>query len=179
MKDKSIKNKYLVVGNEVKIYIKSPKYGLKVMLIDLEDLHKIKDKVNSITLWVQKHNTYAACKIEQKNYAIHRVILDYPEGLYIDHINHNGLDNRKSNLRICNNMINQQNRKVNKNSKSGVIGVNWHPDGYWVAKIKANKKNISLGYFRNKKEAIQARKIAELKYFTKIQALKKEANNEK
>ena len=161
-------NKYLITKDYVKLYVYSKKCGLKVILLDIDELEKVK-----LHEWFTMKNgntTYVFTTINKYLLGMHRYILNLQKNdkNYVDHVNHNGLDNRKENLRICNNMLNQQNRKVNKQSKSGVIGVNWHPDGYWMARIKVNQKNINLGYFKNKKDAIVSRKIAELRYFTRI-----------
>ena len=50
---------------------------------------------------------------------MHRFIMNFPKGKYVDHINHNTLDNRKCNLRICNNADNIRNGKIRTNNKSG------------------------------------------------------------
>jgi hypothetical protein len=62
-------------------------------------------------------------------------------------------------------------RKVQKRSKTGIKGVYWRKDGY-VANITVKKTPIYLGFYKNKQDAIQARKEAEEKYFNPI--LKKE-----
>jgi len=97
---------------------------------------------------------------------LHRVIMDCPENMVIDHIDHNPLNNMRSNLRIVtqhNNMMNQSKRKDNK---SGVIGVAFRKDNNkWQARLRLNKKNIHLGYFDDFEEACQTRKDAEIKYF--------------
>lgn len=57
-------------------------------------------------------------------------------------------------------------RKINKNNKSGVKGVYWDKSrGKWSASITFKRKNIHLGRFDNKQDAIEARKRAEEKYF--------------
>lgn len=96
---------------------------------------------------------------------IHRIIMNAKKGEEIDHINHNTLDNRKSNLRICTHSQNMMNQKK-RNNKSGVKGVYWEAkDKRWRANIKINQKKKHLGMFKNIEDAASARKQAENKYF--------------
>jgi len=94
----------------------------------------------------------------QKNVRMHRVILKAPEGKFIDHINHNGLDNRKSNLRICTMQQNSWNmRKQRGNCTSQYKGVTQRKDtGKWQARIICNAKKISIGCFDDEKAAAMA-----------------------
>jgi len=94
----------------------------------------------------------------QKSVRMHRVILKAPEGKFIDHINHNGLDNRKSNLRICTMQQNSWNmRKQRRNCTSQYKGVAWHKgEGKWQARIICNGKSFSSGYFDDEKAAAMA-----------------------
>jgi len=88
--------------------------------------------------------------------SMHILVMQTPRGLYTDHINHNGLDNRRSNLRIVTNRENQMNRRGLKSSnKSGVHGVCSHLGG-WRAQSKVNGKDIWLGWFKTKIEAARA-----------------------
>ena len=74
----------------------------------------------------------------------------------VDHINHNKLDNRKSNLRIC---THQQNCM---NVSDNVKGIHYDKSrNKWMAHIKGK----NLGRFNTKEEAIEARKQAEMDYF--------------
>jgi hypothetical protein len=77
--------------------------------------------------WYCHGNKYAARKIGKrgKNIYMHRLILNFPENLEVDHINRNGLDNRKENLRIVTHQQNMMNQKNRDNSKSGYKHINW------------------------------------------------------
>ena len=87
-----------------------------------------------------------------KQYAImmHRKIMNCPSGLVVDHINHDTLDNRKSNLRICTRSENLGNRFGKKNGTSKYKGVTWHKASKkWS--VAFNKKWI--GAFSDEVEA--------------------------
>lgn len=92
--------------------------------------------------------------------------MDAPNEMFVDHINHNPYDNRKDNLRIVTSTQNSYNRRIQSNNTSGVTGVYYANDrNKWRAYIKSDKKQIYLGQFDNKEDAIKARKEAEEKYF--------------
>lgn len=123
---------------------------------DLEDYEKIK-----AYCWYYNNYIYANNRENGSPITMHRLILNFPK-MQIDHINRNTLDNRKNNLRICNNQQNSFNRNVNKTSSSKISGVTWDKDRYkWVARITFNSKGIFLGRFENLEDAIKARLIAE------------------
>lgn len=90
---------------------------------------------------------------------MHRQILDAPPGLLVDHVNHDTLDNRRSNLRLCSNQQNQWNRKPFANGFKGVG--RRKPGGKWCAKI--NKKYI--GSYATPEEAARAYDHAARKLF--------------
>lgn len=97
---------------------------------------------------------------------LHRFITHCPEGMYVDHISLDTLDNRKSNLRICTWQQNNFNKISYSHNTSGFRGVIWRKDrNRWMAQISVNKHNIYLGVFKNIEGAIAARKEAEEKYF--------------
>lgn len=78
---------------------------------------------------------------------LHRVILDAPADLEVDHIDCNGLNNTRANLRLATKSQNQCNRRYVKNS-SGVKGVRWHKTtSKWEAVIRANGRDHRLGEF--------------------------------
>lgn len=98
---------------------------------------------------------------------MHRAILNVPDGLLVDHINHNGLDNRKANLRIATLQQNSWNaRPAIKNGKPKKYkGVNWDKDKQkWQANIYIESKLKHLGSFDNEKEAAKVYDTAAKKY---------------
>jgi len=102
-----------------------------------------------------------------KSILMHRVVLGLSDPkVMVDHINHNGLDNRKSNLRICNSMLNNRNALRRKDNSSGFKGVGWHKGlKKWVARITVGGKKISLGVFSDSKTAGKAYDVATKKLF--------------
>ena len=106
-------------------------------------------------IWYVQRSEYINGK--QKNIKMHRQIMDFPSSKDIDHINHDGLDNRRYNLRVCNHSKNMKNRYMQKNNTSGLIGVSWNKRiKKWHAQIGNENKNIHIGYFENKEEANRA-----------------------
>lgn len=152
-------NKYIKCENYYKILVYTPKYGLKEILIDLDDI----DKAKQYHWYVQ--DEYATANIKENNkrntIRLHRLILNYFDKLYIDHINHNRLDNRKCNLRIVTGSQNQQNLTPKKNGYRGV----YKSGKKFKAQIKINGKNMYLGTFDLFEKAKKARIEAEQKYF--------------
>lgn len=88
---------------------------------------------------------------------MHRVLNGTPDGMDTDHINGNGLDNRRENLRTATRSQNMWNRHPNRKGKSRYKGVSWHKQHRkWIANIQVQRKRIFLGLFRNEKEAADA-----------------------
>lgn len=101
-----------------------------------------------------------------KNVKMHRLLLNPPEGDVCDHINGDGLDNRKINLRSASNQQNAANRKqLGNNNTSGFKGVFWEKGRYWAARIQVKGKNIRLGFFKTKEEAAMAYNEGAKKYY--------------
>lgn len=105
------------------------------------------------------HNLYyAVCTQNGHTLRMHRLLL--PDSIQVDHINHNGLDNRRENLRPCNNRENSCNKKQSPNR-----GIRHHKNGRFYVRIMVNKKEIYLGAYSTLEEAKEARSKAEDKYF--------------
>src|SRR5690348_10789113 len=90
-----------------------------------------------------KHTWYASRKgSDHKTHIdMHRMIMCAAAGVLVDHINRDGLDNRRKNLRLCTVGQNNHNRGINKNSKTGYKGVLLMKKSY-VASINANNRRI-------------------------------------
>lgn len=94
---------------------------------------------------------------KRKSLYMSRVIMDAPKDFQVDHINHDTLDNRRSNLRLATRSQNQINSGKRKVNKSGYKGVSFYKETKkWKARINYNNKNIHLGYFTDIKEAARA-----------------------
>ena len=108
--------------------------------------------------WYTRPDRNGSRERRRKTLLLHHLILGKPEkGLVIDHKNHNGLDNRKDNLRFLTNQQNQWNSKSSKNSFSEYKGVYWNkPLKKWKAYIRLFNKQIHIGYFTCEKEAARA-----------------------
>lgn len=100
----------------------------------------------------------------QPNLIMHRVIMGASDGQMIDHANHNSLDNRTCNLRICTNGQNQANQKSKKGYSSKFKGVSWCRSAKkWYASIKHQGKGRNLGFFDNEIDAAFAYDSAALR----------------
>lgn len=129
--------------------------------IDLEDVDYVKKHS-----WCIRSRKYVGRVENGRNFLLHRALMDCPKDKIVDHINKNPLDNRKINLRICNYQENFFNSKKKSNNTSGVTGVGFDKkSSKWRARICIDYKNIHLGFYDDKNEAIKARLQAEQKYF--------------
>ena len=103
--------------------------------------------------------------VKSKPILMHREVLTVAAGLVVDHINRNGLNNRKANLRPATFSQNNYNRRKNlKPTSSKYKGVYRHRHKKWRAMIKVNKKNMHLGSFDDEAEAARAYDEAARKY---------------
>ena len=91
-----------------------------------------------------------------------------PEGLTIDHINRDTLDNRFCNLRKATRNMQTYNQKKKKDTGSSVVGVYRTKKGKWCARIKVKGRTHSLGCYHTEEEAILARYRKEIELFGEV-----------
>jgi hypothetical protein len=98
---------------------------------------------------------------------LHRFLLGAPEGIEVDHLNGDGLDNRRTNLRLVTHRQNQQNRRgANRNSGSGIRNVYWHErKGKWRVSVMVDGRSRHFGYFDELDEAAAAAEDARRRCF--------------
>ena len=97
---------------------------------------------------------------------MHRVITCVPDNLVVDHVNSDGLDNRRRNLRVATQADNMKNTRLRKGNTSGFKGVFWDKfTGRWMAAIGHNGKFHNLGRFDTREEAASAYAAAAIEKF--------------
>lgn len=126
---------------------------------------------NSNTLYARSSPKY------RKSFLMHRLIMGLVDletfdnldpKMFVDHLNHNGLDNRYENLRVVDHRTNMKNLQRVKTGASGFQGVHLDKrktNKCWQARIRVDYKKIGLGYYTDASEAAKAYDRAAIKYF--------------
>jgi len=114
---------------------------------------------------------------------MHREILKVPASMFVDHINHNGLDNRNANLRPATRAQNARNRRKGRKigSHSNYKGLTWYKnEKRWAVRIMVDRSSKFIGYFDNEIAAAKAYDKAAMKYHGEFAALnfKKSRNDQ-
>ena len=131
----------------------------KFALVDDEDYERL-----SQWKWhaAKDYKTYYARSrkggVSKTAVPMHREIIGAKDGQIVDHIDGNGLNNQRGNLRICSNSENILNvRELQSRNSSGVSGVNWcKREEKWFARVQVSGKRAVLGYFQHLEEAAMA-----------------------
>ena len=94
------------------------------------------------------------------------------EGMMVDHINRDGLDNRRDNLRVCTPAENTRNRRTPTTNTSGYIGVSWMKrNRKWRARVEVDGARIHIGMFNSALDAAIARDAAAIKFHGEFASL--------
>jgi hypothetical protein len=153
--------------------VSTPTYSNKTAIIDIDDL----ELILSMGKWSYSNTTgYVVTQYKTKSsVTLHRTVMKAKGRFnFVDHINHNRLDNRKSNLRICTPAENNRNSSKSKNKSSKYRGVSYHKrDKRWRAKTTYNKKSVHIGSFKTEIEAAIAYNIWAKKHFKEFANLNK------
>jgi hypothetical protein len=129
----------------------------KVVVVDDEDYPLL-----SRYAWSLDHKGYAKTSAFGTTVKIHRMILNAPKDALVDHKDRDKLNNRKANLRLCDNAFNQANTDKRefikgKPTSSKYKGVHWRKDmDKWIARLSYMNKRIHLGSFDSEEEAALA-----------------------
>lgn len=157
-----MKNKFRIDGETTVVFLSSGD-GIKEAIIDTKSLEILNDFEGTFrAVWNHNTQSYYAQgydltnSTKKKNVMMHRWLMCAPEGMVVDHLNHDTLDNRKSNLKVTTqscNMFNLDPRKL----QGRVPGVKWYETRQkWRAVVKVNGKEKHLGYYKEKVDAVIA-----------------------
>lgn len=132
----------------------------KVAIVDDEDFERL-----SQYKWHTRRSTETLFYARRKPWAggdrfdilMHREILQAPKGVWVDHVDGNGLNNTRNNLRLCTVAENSRNQKKQSGKSSQFKGVGWSKHSRkWRAYIRIDGKSVQIGLFTNESEAARA-----------------------
>lgn len=141
-----------------------------IALIDDDDYQKA-----SLLCWrasSRRTVTYARAYVRGsgrkncKRVYLHRYLLELSPGFDVDHINGNGLDCRRTNMRVATKQQNRMNEGCCRKHSSIYKGVHWHRQTQlWRADIGYNGKTLTLGHFKIERDAAAAYDLAAIRLF--------------
>ena len=147
----------------VRYPLRSRKHQGTYTLVDAEDLPRLARHPWCTTQHSGRLYARSSRPIGKRCILLHRFLTDAPDGMHVDHINGDSLDNRRANLRICTQKENMRNRRRVKGSRSPFIGVHL-VKGRYESRLKVDYTNLYLGRFDTPEEAARVRDEAARKY---------------
>lgn len=142
----------------------------QVAVVDLSDFEAMSQYKWQARKSKHSHVWYAirsvGSKPNQKTLQMHRIIMDLPStnGLFVDHINGDGLDNRRINLRVATHSQNHMNERLRKDNTSGFKGVS-KQGNLWQVNMASNGRMVYVGLYKSLEEACEARRLAEIEMY--------------
>ncbi len=126
----------------------------KVALVDDEDF----ERINQFKWYAHKIREMWYATRSSTRFYMHRVIMNAPSGMLVDHKDRDGLNNQKYNLRVTTNAKNLWNQGKHKDNTSGYKGVSFDKKSKkWLVQIRVNDGNARhLGYFDTVEEGAHA-----------------------
>jgi len=157
---------------EIKVIGRKAEYELSV-LVDEEDYQTLRLWEYGLSRIIGLDTTYIQTYKKGKRGYLHRLIMgvsDAPTSIFVDHIDHNGLNNSRTNLRITNNKGNQRNSRKRLSTKrtssyKGVYFSHNNKMNPWLASIHLSDSRTHLGYYRTEIEAAHAYNKAAIEHF--------------
>mgnify|MGYP001286530319 CR=1 FL=1 len=154
-----MKNSYRIFGDLTVVYIKHKGRFLQT-IIDTVDLRRVASIRGT---WFARHagnnKFYVFTSVKGETVHIHRYITGAPQGLVVDHIDGDAMNNRrKTNLRLATHGENMQNRQsANRNSTTKIRGVCWHKKSRkWQVRVNIDGVQSWVGAFEILEDAEQA-----------------------
>lgn len=143
----------------------------KTAIVDDADFEQLSQRNWRVTFGQKKRKKfYAISGSYKKTVLMHRLLMDCPPGMMVDHIKGNGLDNQRSNLRVCSVMQNNANRKLFTTGASGFRGVfkktDYSRKNPWYARagLKKGQRLYAHGFSTPEEAAMAYDKLAKQLY---------------
>lgn len=139
--------------------------GRAIALID-DDLYDHLNAYRWQLMGGRSWRRYAATTVHDRTIYMHRLVVNPPAGVLVDHRDGCTLNNQRSNLRLCTNGLNQANSKKRQGAASQYKGVTFSKDrGCWFAEVRFKNERVYRKAFASEQEAARAYDCAALRHF--------------